>query len=451
LEHHVHPHAHQNRTLIGRFFHFLHSGPGVLVSAAFGLYVGVNWPLGDIPEQFQLFYTSLYRMMALPFLILTIIFAISRIKARNDERGAGLRVTALMASAMIVTAALAILVSSVVVDYESDTIGLGLGSVVSAFGKNDTNFAEVTLNSQATGGHISLLAEAVTNLVPSNVFSALSAMNLGQIIIFLIIFSVAILRLSISQRQRFISLVGTLRRPFGHMMERMQMLVPFAVFFYAVHAAHAVSAKNLQALRPLFGVILASTLIISIGAILVTALASRRSPFRVAADLKNAILAGILAVTEEASLVLVLEKIRENGSEDQDDQEVVASLGLAIGRFGMITILASVLIYTVAVYQVPVTAALLFNVLCLSIMAAVLITGLNGPGVLAAALMFCGGVLGLPLEALLVLVIILEPLLEILLIPVSVTVTTALVVLMTAVKKRQIKRSESRNSTSNPA
>lgn len=433
MEHSVH---HQ-RSPFGKFMHFLHSGPGVLVSAALGLYVGVTWSLGDIPEQFQLFYTSLYRMMALPFLILTVIFAISRIKARKDERGAGFRVTILLASAMIVTAAMAILVSSAVVNYENDVIGLGLGSVVSAFGKSDTNFAEVALNNQVSTGHISLLAEAVTNLVPSNVFSALSSMNLGQIIIFLIIFSVAVLRLSSAHRQRFIALIGTLRRPFAHMMERMQMLVPIAVFFYAVHAAHAVSAESLYALRPLFGVISASTVIISVIAVLVTALASQRSPFRVAADVKNAIVAGILAVTEEASLVMVLQKIRDNGSDDQDDQEVVASLGLAIGRFGMITILASVLIYTIAVYQVPVTAALLFNVLCLSIMAAVLITGLNGPGVLAAALLFCGGVLGLPLEALLVLVIILEPLLEILLIPVSVTVTTALVVLMTAMKKRQ--------------
>ena len=118
----------------------------------------------------------------------------------------------------------------------------------------------------------------------------------------------------------------------------------------------------------------------------------------------------------------------------------MASLGLAIGRFGMITILASVLTYTIAVYQVPVTTSLLFNVLCVSILSAVLITGLNGPGVLAAALFFCGGILGLPLEALLVLVIILEPLLEILLIPVPVTVTTALVVLMTGLKNRQIRR-----------
>ena len=432
MEHNVHHH----RSPLGKFMHFLHSGPGVLVSAALGLYVGVTWSLGDIPEQFQLFYTSLYRMMALPFLILTVIFAISRIKARKDERGAGFRVTILLASAMIATAAMAILVSSAVVNYEDDAIGLGLGSVVSAFGKSDTNFAEVALNSQGSNGHISLLAEAVTNLVPSNVFAALSSMNLGQIIIFLIIFSVAVLRLSSAHRQRFIALIGTLRRPFAHMMERMQILVPIAVFFYAVHAAHAVSAESLNALRPLFGVILASTVITSLIAILVTALASKRSPFRVAADVKNAIVAGILAVTEEASLVMVLQKIRDNGSDDQDDQEVVASLGLAIGRFGMITILASVLVYTIAVYQVPVTAALLFNVLCLSIMAAVLITGLNGPGVLAAALLFCGGVLGLPLEALLVLVIILEPLLEILLIPVSVTVTTALVVLMTAMKKR---------------
>jgi Na+/H+-dicarboxylate symporter len=437
LEHHAH---HKPHTLVGRIFHFLHSGPGVLASAALGLYVGVTWSLGNLPDEFQLLYTSLYRMMALPFLILTIIYAISRIKARKDERGAGLRITGLLVSAMVVSAALAIFVSSVVVELERETIGQGLGDIVSAFGKSDSNSVEVTLSGPGEVGHISLLAEAVTNLVPNNVFSALSGMDLGQIIIFLIIFSIAVLRLSEEHRQRFITLIGTLRRPFQHMMERMQILVPIAVFFYAVHAAHAMSADNLGALVPLFSVILASTAVTSILAILVTALASRRSPFKVAAELKDAIVAGILAVTEEASLVLVLEKIRRNGSEDSDDQEVVASLGLAIGRFGMITIIASVLVYTIAVYQVPVMPLLLLNVLCLSIMAAVLITGLNGPGVLAAALLFCGGILGLPLEALLVLVIILEPLLEILLIPVSVTVTTALVVLMTSLKNRQTKR-----------
>lgn len=437
MEHHAH---HKPHTLIGRIFHFLHSGPGVLASAALGLYVGVTWSLGNLPDEFQLLYTSLYRMMALPFLILTIIYAISRIKARKDERGAGLRITGLLVSAMVVSAALAIFVSSVVVELERETIGQGLGDIVSAFGKSDSNSVEVTLSGPGEVGHISLLAEAVTNLVPNNVFSALSGMDLGQIIIFLIIFSIAVLRLSEEHRQRFITLIGTLRRPFQHMMERMQILVPIAVFFYAVHAAHAMSADNLGALVPLFSVILASTAVTSILAILVTALASRRSPFKVAAELKDAIVAGILAVTEEASLVLVLEKIRRNGSEDSDDQEVVASLGLAIGRFGMITIIASVLVYTIAVYQVPVMPLLLLNVLCLSIMAAVLITGLNGPGVLAAALLFCGGILGLPLEALLVLVIILEPLLEILLIPVSVTVTTALVVLMTSLKNRQTKR-----------
>jgi Na+/H+-dicarboxylate symporter len=439
LDHKAHHVDHGRHSYIVRLFHFLHSGPGVLLSAALGLYVGVKWSLGDFPEQFQLFYISLYRMMALPFLILTIIYAISRIKARNDERGAGLRVAILLISAMIVTAGLAIFVSLVIVNHESDAIVRGLGSVVSAFGKEDSNFAEVTLSNQGSQDHISLLAQAITNLVPNNVFSALSSMNLGQIIIFLIIFSVAILRISAVQRQRFINLVGTLRRPFAHMMERMQMLVPVAVFFYAVHAAHAVSSENLSALRPLFAVILGSTLTTSLVAVLVTSLASARSPFKVAGDIKNAVVAGILAVTEEASLVLILEKIRQTSSDDGDEQEVVASLGLAIGRFGMITIIASVLTYTIAVYQVPVTATLIFDVLCLSILSAVLITGLNGPGVLAAALLFCGGVLGLPLEALLVLVIILEPLLEILLIPVSVTVTTAMVVLMTGIKNRRAK------------
>jgi Na+/H+-dicarboxylate symporter len=405
-----------------------------MASAVIGLYVGSHWSLNDLPEQFQEIYTALYRMMALPFLVLTIVYAISRIQTRDDGANPGRRVMILLPSAMIITGVIAIAVSSAICNYQSDTVVRGIGALVAAFQSPDASFVEVSLSASSDVSHSSVLLNALADMVPSNLFSALATMNLAQIIIFLIVFSIAILHIPRGPRLGFVTLVGAMRRPFQHMIEKMQILVPIAVFFYAVHASHAVSAKDLESLKLLFGVIAASSVTTCFGAILLVSIVSRTSPLRVAADMKDAIVAGVLAVTEEAALAMILEKIRRNGSQDEDEQEVIASLGLAIGRFGMITVLASVLTYTIAVYQVPATFELLFSILCLSIVAAVLITGLNGPGVLAAALTFCGGVLGLPIEALLILVILLEPLLEILLIPVSVTMTNALVVLITAIK-----------------
>lgn len=430
-------HEAKKKSLWSRAYHVFHSGPGVMASAAAGFFVGTHWSLHELPEQFQEVYTALYRMMALPFLVLTILYAISRIRARSDGQHPGRRVMILLPSAMLMTGAIAIFVSSVICSYSYETVSRGIGPLVSAFEKSDSNYVEITLAEPAGISHTSLLLETLTNLVPSNVFSALAAMDLGEIIIFLIIFSIAVLNIPLAQRDRFILIVGALRRPFEHMIEKMQVLIPIAVFFYAVHASHVVSAKDFEALKLLFSVIAASSLTISFGAIFLVAIVARRSPFKVASDMKDAILAGVLAMTEEAALAMILDRIRSHGSVEEDEKEVIASLGLAIGRFGMITVLGSVLTYTIAVYQVPVTPELLFSCLCLSVLAAVLITGLNGPGVLAAALTFCGSVLGLPIEALLVLVILLEPLLEILLIPVSVTVTNALVVLMTTFDVRQ--------------
>lgn len=433
----------KNKSLLSRAYHLFHSGPGVLASAALGLFVGTTWSLHDLPEQFQEVYTALYRMMALPFLILTIVYAISRIKSRADNHHPGRRIMIMLPSAMLLTGAVSIIVSSVICSFASDTVTRGIGPLVAAFDKADYNSVKVTLLAKPGESQTSLLLDTISKLVPSNVFSSLSLMDLGQIIIFLIVFATAVLNVPIAQRKKFIVIIGALRRPFEHMIEKMQILVPIAVFFYAVHASHVVSAKDLEALKLLFGVIVASSLTITFGAVFLVSIVSSRSPFKVAADMKDAILAGILAMTEEAALAMILEKFRQKGSDEEsdtdeeDDKEVVASLGLAIGRFGMITVLSSVLTYSIAVYQVPATAELLISCLLLSVLAAVLITGLNGPGVLAAALTFCGGVLGLPLEALLVLVILLEPLLELVLIPVSVAVTNAMVVLMAEWGKRK--------------
>ncbi|NIY72572.1 cation:dicarboxylase symporter family transporter [Marivivens donghaensis] len=216
----------------------------------------------------------------------------------------------------------------------------------------------------------------------------------------------------------------------------MQIFIPIMVFFYAIHASHVVSADDFEALRLLFRVILIASLFLCVASVLIVSAIERKSPLTVANNMKDGIMAGVLAVTEEASLANMLEKIRQSGvsQEEEDGQEVIASLGLAMGRFGMITLIASVLTFTVAVYGVTPTPELLVSMFFMSIPSAVLITGLNGPGVLAAALTLCGSVLGLPIEALLVLVILLEPLLELLLIPVSVTMTNALMVLMTALR-----------------
>lgn len=139
----------------------------------------------------------------------------------------------------------------------------------------------------------------------------------------------------------------------------------------------------------------------------------------------------------------MLRRIRQNSGDniEDDTQEIVASIGLTIGRFGMIAIIASVLTCTLALYDLPATLSTLASVIAMSVLAAVLISSLNGPGMFSAAIIFCGIELGLPVEALAILVIVLEPLAELLLIPVSVAVTHALVEVVSTSTERAKRQS----------
>ncbi|WP_159082573.1 cation:dicarboxylate symporter family transporter [Paragemmobacter aquarius] len=412
----------------------LTSGPGVLAAAILGVWLGTLFAFDDLPDRFQQIYSTIYRTMALPFLALTIVHSI--ISLRRDETGANptsLRIMVYLPLAMVLAAVVSIAVSWVICAAADTAVANGIGPLIAAFDKADANFVEVSL-AAPDSVEPSLLARLVTGFIPENIFHALATANIGQMIVFLIIFSIAILNLAPGYSAGFLEVVGAARRPFEHLMEAMQYFVPVAVFMYAIHASHAVSAADFSALKLLFGVVAAASLAVLLAAVLLVAVLTLKSPLAVASDLKASALAGILAMTEEAALPEMLRRIRRHSadSEDDDTQEIVASLGLSIGRFGMIAILASVLTYTLALYDLPASLSMLASVVALSVLAAVLISGLNGPGVFAASIAFCGMELGLPVEALAVLVIVLEPLLELLLIPVSVAVTHALVEVVSA-------------------
>lgn len=432
----THSHTDHSNSLFSR----LTSGPAVLLAALLGIWVGTLWPLDELPEQFQEIYVSIYRSMALPFIALTIVHSIIRLRSESGSNPTSLRILVFLPLAMVLSAVVSIAVSLVLCAMADTAVANDIGPLIAAFDKADANFVEVTLASPVAAEH-SLLVSLLLDFIPENFFYALATANDAQMIVFLIIFSIAILHIAPSYTTDFLEVVDAARRPFQHLMHQMHIFTPVAVFMYAIHASDALSAEDFSALKLLFAVIGTASVTVFAAAILLVSVLTRKSPLAVASDIKASVLAGILAMSEEAALPEMIRRIGLRADTDDDTKEIVASLGLSVGRFGMIAILASVLTYTLALYDIPATLSTLGSIVALSVLVALLSSGPLNPGVFAANLAFCGIALGIPVEVLIVLVIVLEPLLELILIPISVAVTHALVEVVTRSKAQAERRS----------
>jgi Na+/H+-dicarboxylate symporter len=396
-----------------------------------GLVIGWQFPLSEMADQFFLLYTPLYRMLAFPFLCLTVIFAIGRLSGDTEDQTTTRRIVLVMPVLMFGVAAVAMTVTAIICWLRVETARSGIGSLIAAFDKSVSNFLEVSLNEPDSGQTLfGRFAEVIGSFLPDNLFAALDLSNYGQVIVFLIIFSLALLGLLPPLRRTMLDAVEAARRPFEHLLSGMQLIVPFAAFFYAIHASHLVAARDFSGMQLLFTVVAGSAVTIVLLFVLFICIVTRRSPFAVAAEARAAVFAGVLSMTDEAALPVIVRALEHEGASHKDAKEVVASLALSIGRFGMIALVASVLTFVAAIYEVPISIHMTLSILMLSILTGALATGINGPGVFAAAIGFAGSTLGLPVEAILVLVIVLEPLLEFFLIPVAIIAAYGLVSLV---------------------
>lgn len=178
----------------------------------------------DLPETFQAVYTSLCRMMALPFLALTIVHAIIRTR-KDGEFSGGRNIARGLGTAMMLCALIAIGVTGLICALADQAVARSIGPLVAAFDKADANVVGVTLAVPAGQDALSLLARLIGECTFENIFQALANANIGQ----RIVFSIAVLRIPPQHGGSFLKLVEAAHRPFENLMEGMPVLVSVAL------------------------------------------------------------------------------------------------------------------------------------------------------------------------------------------------------------------------------
>jgi Na+/H+-dicarboxylate symporter len=403
----------------------LRSGPAVTLAAAAGLIIGWNSPASSLADDFFNVYRPFYRMLAYPFLCLTVIYAFGRMSRAGADRNAAHSVVIMMPLLMVSIALVASTVTSVLSQSQIALARDGMGALIASLDQSESNVAEVSLSGlPADHTLLGRFAAMLGDFIPQNVFADFSTSNIGPVVLFLIIFSVALLRLPQSTRRPFLDLIEAMNRPFERLLTGILVIVPAAAFFYALRASHLLASRDFSGVQLLFEVVVASAIVLIVMLLGLIAVLTRQSPFTVARSVAPSVLTGLLSMTDEAALPNIIRTFEDKDHSHRNGKEIVASLAISIGRFGRIALVASVLTFIATLYEIPLPE------LVFAILTGALVTGINGPGVFVAAIGFAGSVVGLPVDGILVLVILIEPLLELFLIPVAVTAAFGLVALV---------------------
>jgi proton glutamate symport protein len=361
-------------------------------------------PIGDL-------YVALLQMCVLPFLLATIPLAVrsAMVGATNTEVIRSL--LGWVAGVIIVVAGAAVLVPAVVfhfAPFDHSTIE-AIGALISgATGKIDLRFALDQGSAPSTGAATDT---GVLTFVPSNIFAALSANDTMRVLVFAAIFGTAMV---VCERRSGRSLFGALR----HLHDACLLIFQWLNLFAPIGII-ALVAPHIASLGPRAYAVLAhfSFIFFGLGAvilalsIIVLAIALHLNVLLTFARFSKPLMLAAATRNTLACIPIAVETMTQDLGASQETCELYIPIGFATLRFGTILHFAVATMFIGALLGRSFGLGYLVMVAILSVAASFATLGASG----AAALAALASVLrwfGLPYELAFPLLVIIDPLVE---------------------------------------
>ena len=361
-------------------------------------------PIGD-------FYVALLKICVLPFLLSTIPLAV---RSAMVSGSAGGTLRSLVIWVVIAIAAVAIVtagVTGLIFHYTSvdEQMIAKIGALVgqSADGL-DVEFAiNPSRDPQSTGSGDA----GIFSVIPTNIFAALSSNDSVRVIIFAVIFGIGMV---MTERQSGHSIFGALRHVQAvciTIFDWFSLLVPIGIVALIAPQV-ALLGPDAFTVLALFGyAFLATSLLLLSSAILISALSLRAAPSVVFAALLKPMTLGASTRNTLICIPIALEALKDNLKIRREICDLFVPLGFATIRFGTIVYFIVATVFMGTLMGRPFSLADFGLVAAFSIAASFATLGLNGLAALAPLAVVLRP-FGLSYEVALPLMIIIDPLAE---------------------------------------
>tara|TARA_R110002095_G_scaffold114088_5_gene99652 strand:- start:150 stop:1439 length:1290 start_codon:yes stop_codon:yes gene_type:complete len=389
-----------------RFF----QNPFVIISSVLsGLAIGFYDPLmGYALEPYGKAFMALLEMSLIPIVVCAVAVSISNLLSIKHEHIHSSKVLVIVLLLTVIISALSCLLAYVLDPaaglLSTDNVKIKEISTAASFVDRTISTPVIT---EVQDGVTKFLIKSV----PKNIFNSLASSNMLQIIIFSIIFGIAVSYLLKTERLKVQSFCNTTLSIFQKIITSITVWLPLAII--ALMAGSA-SSIGVEVMLQMSGFILKIYFIFFVIFLLSTWVIKKRAKctfIEVIRYLKDPIFIAFGTRSAILPIPSILEAFDHKFHFNKSLSKLLVPLGAVLGRFGNISYFAFLSIFIAGVYQTDLTLTVFMVIISLSVLAGLVTAGATGILTLSA-LSIVLDPLQLPLGAILPIIIAVDAIVD---------------------------------------
>ncbi|MBD2112709.1 MULTISPECIES: dicarboxylate/amino acid:cation symporter [Cyanophyceae] len=389
---------------------WLRSPWAILISGGLGVLIGTTQPQVALwIAPFGTLYLGLLKMCVLPILLAAITNSLGRLMQSHDARQYVQRIVVVFPLSLLGVSAIAAAIAALAGpgrNLTTDTLQT-LGVLVNQSGV-DLEMALSGPLPEASGSDVNAL---VNSMVPDNIFAALSEGQTLKVLLFAMIFGVSLGLVKASTTAALFDTLDSLYQAFNKVIYGLTYLLPFGLCSLLAYQLSQVGIEVLLSMVDFVVVAIATFALIYLISTLVIWRRSGAGLWPTLLALKDPTILSLATSSSLVCLPAAITSLSDHLRFNSQTTNLVTPLAITLCRFGSVVYFASATLFVVQLYQRDLGLAGLGIVIVGSILAGMATSGVTG----ILTLTMLGLVLDplkLPLEAVLVLFIAIDPLMD---------------------------------------
>lgn len=382
----------------------------IVASAGLGIYLGTcqpqfsTWisPIGKI-------YLGLLKMCVLPILISAITVSVGRLMTAHNAGQSIRRIVMVFPLGLLFVSSIAVAIAAVAQPGKNLSASAleKLGVLVNQSGID----LEISLSGTEANAQTLPLDQLLSSLVPDNIFSALSEGQTLRVLVFAIIFGISLGLVRDPVTQSLFASLESVYHACNRLIQGLTLLLPIGLCSLL---SAQLSQLGIDILSSMLRFVLVAILTFFITYILSTLIIWKQTnltPIVVLSQLKETTFLALATSSSLACIPSAITALTDGLGFDRQTTQLVTPLSITLCRFGSVIYFALAALFVAQLYNKDLGSEQLAIVAILSILAGMATSGATGV-ITLTMLDIVLNPLKLPLEAVLVLFIAIDPILD---------------------------------------